>query len=118
MEVNTLLDQEISRLRESLKGVEVGSDEYNAINGELMKLVDRAIELKKVDNECADKVSQKKINQVDVAIKHGLTALSIVGGLALTVWGTCSTFRFEKEGYIPTTQLGRGFINKLLPKNQ
>ena len=117
MEVNTLLDQEISRLRSKLEEVEPGSEEYSAINSELVKLVDRAIELEKVNNERADKAEQKKTNRVDIGLKHGLTLAGIIGSAAVTIWGVCSTFKFEKEGYIPTTQLGRGFFNKLISKN-
>ena len=33
----------------------------------------------------------------------------------ITIWGTLKSFEFEKEGTI-TTAIGRGFINKLLPR--
>ena len=48
-------------------------------------------------------------------IKNGIAALSVIVPTAVTVWGTIKTIEFEKEGTI-TTIMGRGFINKLLPK--
>ena len=116
MEVNTLLKEEINRAFIKLKEVEPGSDEYDNIVKDAMQLVDRATEVQKVDDERVDKKTHAKHNLTDVVVRNSLTALSIVGGFAITVWGTKATFKFEKDGYIPTTILGRGFINKLLPK--
>ena len=43
-----------------------------------------------------------------------------IGGIlipvGLTVWGTIVTLNYDKEGVIPTTPLGRLFVNKLGPK--
>lgn len=44
-----------------------------------------------------------------------ITASGIILPIVVTIWGTKKSFEFEKEGTI-TTIMGRGFINKLLPK--
>lgn len=48
-------------------------------------------------------------------VRDIITAAGIVLPIAVTIWGTKKSFEFEKEGTI-TTILGRGFVNKLLPK--
>ena len=52
----------------------------------------------------------------DHNVKNCLTAVSVVGGMALTVWGTLKSLKFEETGSV-TTIIGRGFVNKLLHKN-
>ena len=60
---------------------------------------------------------QKEIEdeKKDRKVKNILTGVSVIGGFALTVWGTCKSIKFEETGSF-TTIMGRGFIQKLLPK--
>ena len=51
----------------------------------------------------------------DRRIKNGITIAGIVIPSIITIWGTIKSLNFEKEGTV-TTIMGRGFINKLLPK--
>ena len=51
----------------------------------------------------------------DRRIKNGITIAGIVIPSVITIWGTIKSLNFEKEGTV-TTIMGRGFINKLLPK--
>ena len=51
----------------------------------------------------------------DRRIKNGITIAGIVIPSLITIWGTIKSLNFEKEGTV-TTIMGRGFINKLLPK--
>ena len=51
----------------------------------------------------------------DRLVKNIITAAGIVLPLVITVWGTKVSLKFEEEGTF-TTIMGRGFINKLLPK--
>lgn len=81
----------------------------------LTKLLDRAIEMEKLEADKAEKEATRKEDRIDRLIKHGLTIAGIVIPTAVTIWGTIKSIEFEKEGTI-TTIMGRGFINKLLPK--
>lgn len=47
--------------------------------------------------------------------RDSIAIAGIVVPTWLAVWGTKKSFEFEKEGTI-TTIMGRGFLNKLLPK--
>lgn len=113
--VQTLLNEEISTLFAKLEELEPGTDEYEAVNDELVKLVDRAIKMESFSIESANKMQEMEDERKDRTVKNVLTGVSIVGGFALTVWGTVKSIKFEETGTI-TTIMGRGFINKLLPK--
>ena len=126
MNIETLLYDEIETLYEKLRTLEPGSDEHKAVVDEVAKLMDRAIEIERLENDCTDKA---EIRKNDVAVKQQQLAdekkdrliKNIIGGmgvilpLIVTIWGTKVSLKFEEEGTF-TTIMGRGFINKLLPK--
>jgi hypothetical protein len=61
------------------------------------------------------KRKQFEEEQLDRWIRNGIAVAGIVIPTLVTIWGTKKSFEFEKDGTI-TTIMGRGFINKLLPK--
>ena len=126
MKVETMLHDEILNEFEELKKLEVGSDGYRAAVDGISKLLDRAIEYDKLDAECNErslnrgfeedyKLQLAEDEQRDRRIKNGITIAGIVIPSLITIWGTIKSLNFEKEGTV-TTIMGRGFINKLLPK--
>lgn len=126
MKIETLLYEEIESEFGELKKMTVGTDEYKTSVDGITKLVDRAIELEKVkaENDLANeklmsenisKAEELELEKKDRLVKNILTGVGIVSGAALTVWGTIKSLKFEEEGTV-TTIMGRGFINKLLPK--
>lgn len=126
MEIEKLLDKEIQHEFSTLKDKEVGTEEHKTSVDELTKLLDRAIEMKKISIEVQDKIENRefendlKLKQMeedkkDRWVKNGIAVAGIVIPTAVTIWGTLKSFKFEEEGTI-TTIMGRGFINKLLPK--
>lgn len=127
MSIPTKLELEIDSELEALAGMEVGSEPYKATVDGLGKLLDRAIELERLEQEWDDKTQTRKYEEefknrqlkeekIDRWIRNGLTVTGIVVPTLLTVWGTVVSLNFEKEGTV-TTGIGRGFINKLLPKS-
>lgn len=66
-----------------------------------------------IDNSI--KSDQLREEKKDHIIKNVVSIVIPVATLFVTVWGTLASFQFEKEGTV-TTIMGRGFINKLLPK--
>lgn len=123
------LDGEISTELEVLESMETNSEDYKIMVEGLTKLIDRSMELEKIEiskaqeaekikNE-AEKIKfeaeQAKTNKIFQWIGYGISAAGIVIPVAVTIWGTKVTLNFEKEGTV-TTIMGRGFINKLLPK--
>lgn len=123
MEIEKLLDKEIQHEFSTLKDKEVGTEEHKTSVDELTKLLDRAIEMKKINIEVQDKIEnrefendlklkQMKTNLIDLIAKHGISAVGLLLTLGVGVWGTILTFKFEEEGTV-TSSMGRGFINNI-----
>lgn len=126
MSVRSLLEAEIQEEFKELKTIEVGTEKYEKTVDRLAKLIDREIELERVEIDIQDKIENRasehelKLMEIlmekkDRRIKNGLTLLGIISSAGLAVWGTLSSFKFEKDDTVTTT-LGRGWLNKLLPK--
>ena len=126
MSIKTLLEVEIEDQFDKLSEMEKGSDEYKATVDSAIKLTDRMIELEKLEDDRLDreqsrkfdselKLSEVKEDRKDRIIKNCISVAGIVLPIIVTVWGTKTSLKFEEEGTI-TTSIGRGFINKLLPK--
>lgn len=126
MSIRTLLDVEIEDEFEKLNEMEVGSEQYRTTVDGLTKLLDRSIEFDKYQDELEEKKENRKIDtelkskqinneNKDRWVKNGLTLASIIIPSVITIWGTLTSLKFEEEGTV-TTIMGRGFINKLLPK--
>lgn len=126
LEIEKKLHEEIGREIDILKGMEAGTESYKALVDGVTKLTDRAIEIdrfnadvearvetQKFENEL--KMKQMQEDKIDRIVKNCLTGFGIILPVFITVWGTKASFEFEKEGTV-TTIMGRGFINKLLPK--
>ena len=126
MTVKQTLNAEIKSEIEQLSELEIGSPKHEmAVNG-ITKMIDRAIELEKIGIESDEKHRQAQIDEKEKLIqmredrkdrlfKNCISVAGIVIPSVITIWGTVKSFEFEKEGTI-TTIMGRGFINKLLPK--
>ena len=125
-ETETLFKQVIAKDLKDLEDLELGSDEYKAAVDGITKMADRLIEMNKIDLEFEDRLEARekeealrreemKESRKNHRIQDGLTVLGIAVPAALTIWGTIKSFEFEKEGTI-TTIMGRGFIQKLIPK--
>lgn len=126
MDDKTLLHEVIQNELEHLKEEEVGSESYKVTVDNVTKLMDRAIELERIEAERKDKMHAREIengikmaqmqeDKTDRIVKDILAVAGIVIPTAVTIWGTLASFKFEQEGTV-TTIMGRGFINKLLPK--
>jgi len=63
MDIENLLYDEIVTIFENLRSKEPGSEEHKAIVDELAKLTDRAIEMKKIENDCVDKAETRESEQ-------------------------------------------------------
>lgn len=126
MSVETHLRVEIEDEFVKLSTMEKGSEEYKVTVDGVTKLMDRLIETEKIEIESRDRASareseellrkqQMKDEKRDRLVKNILTGAGIVLPLAVTIWGTKTSLKFEEEGTI-TTQMGRNFIQRLFPK--
>lgn len=122
----TLLEVEIQDQFERLRKTEFGTEQYKTGVDGLTKLIDRSIEIDKLSHEFKKERENQKL---DIEFKekqmakdkksemiHNVIAIAgIVLPLLVTIWGTNVSLKFEESGTV-TTIMGRGFINKLLPK--
>lgn len=124
--IETLLHEEIQDGFDALSRMERGTETHKTTVDELAKLFDKAIEIEKIEVEAKErdrareieaslKRAQMEEDRKDRRAKNGIAIGGIVIPLAVTVWGTVKTLKFEEEGTV-TTMMGRGFINKLIPK--
>ena len=123
MKNEKLLHDEIESQFEALKHLKVGSDEHKAAVEGLAKLMDRAIEINKMDLDAEEKLlaresdaeikkQQLKDERIDRWVKNGLTGVSVLGGLGVTVWGALKSWKFEEFGSV-TSGPGREFMKKI-----
>lgn len=115
MDIKKQLKEEVSEEIQNLKGIELGSEQYKTTVDGVTKLIDRSIELEKLDAENTRQAETRNEEKKDRLIKYGLQVGSIVLPIAVTIWGTLTTLKFEETGTI-TTASGRQFINNLFRK--
>lgn len=122
MKIKETLYKEIEDELQALNEIEVGTDEYKSSVDGVTKLLDRAIEIEKHEAEMKEREAERIAKNIQVAeeqkdrvVKNYISAGGVVLPLLVTIWGTLKSFKFEQDGTI-TTIMGRGFINKLLPK--
>ena len=124
--IETLLHEEIQDGFDALSRMERGTETHKTTVDEVAKLFDKAIEIEKIEVEAKERAKAREIeaslkraqmeeDRKDRRFKNGIAVGGIVLPLAVTIWGTFKTFRFEETGTV-TTIMGRGFINKLIPK--
>ena len=124
--IETLLHEEIQDGFDALSKMERGTEIHKTTVDEVAKLFDKAIEIEKIEVEAKEKAKAREIeaslkraqmeeDRRDRRFKNGIAVGGIVLPLAVTIWGTFKTLKFEEEGTV-TTIMGRGFINKLIPK--
>ena len=122
MKIKETLYKEIEDELQALNEIELGTDEYKSSVDGVTKLLDRAIEIEKHEAEMKEREAERIAKNIQVAeeqkdrvVKNYISAGGVVLPLLVTIWGTLKSFKFEKDGTV-TTIMGRGFINKLLPK--
>ena len=126
MNIKSMLYEEIRDEMAHLNKMSVGTEEYKATVDGVSKLVDRAIEMEKIDMEAQERAEEREIEndfkerqlsdeRKDRIVRNLTGVVGVILPTLVTIWGTKKSFEFEKTGTI-TTIIGRGFINKLLPK--
>lgn len=126
MSVEMHLKTEIEAEFAKLSAMELGTEKHKAAVDDVTKLMDRLNDMEKADVESRDRESARKSDEAlrkqqmedekkDRLVKNIIAGAGILLPLAVTIWGTKVSLKFEEEGTI-TTQMGRGFIQRLFPK--
>lgn len=126
MNIKTPLYDEILEELNGLNKIELGSDEYKTTVDGLTKLVDRVIEMEKMETDLREKkenreidtdfkAKQLKFDNIDRLARNGISVVGLIAQVGLTVWGAKKSWIFEEEGTITST-MGREFMKRILPK--
>lgn len=115
MGMTTKLHVEIDDRFDNLAQMDPASKEYSAVVDNITKLMDRAIEIEKIESSEAQNEKQMKEERRSRLVKNCIDVGSVVLPLAVTIWGAKASFRFEENGTI-TTGVGRKFMDKLISK--
>lgn len=115
MDMKTQLDKEIKQLFDKLSALDPKDKEYADVEDNLTALMDRRLEIEKLESAEAQAEKQIKEDRKTRLFKNLIDIGSIVLPLAVTVWGARASFKFEEEGTI-TTSVGRKFMDKLISK--
>lgn len=122
--IEDLVNEEAVRVYERMQELEPTSEEYIKLNHEFMELTRKASDMAKFYVEREDKLANQenemrlkerelKSENIDRALKHGITALGTFSSLCAYVWCACKSWEFEKEGTVCNTP-GRNSIAKLM----
>ena len=77
------------------------------------KLMDRAIEIEKLESSETQNEKQMEEDRKSRLVKNCIDVGSVVLPLAVTIWGAKASFKFEETGTI-TTSVGRKFMDKII----
>ena len=122
--IKSLLKKEIEAEFLELEKIQIGTDDYKTSVDGITKMIDKSIEISKMEAEIDSKkealyaetdleLKKQKNEHFNKMIVNILSGASIVSGVALTIWGTYKTLKFEETGTVTTTA-GRNFINSVV----
>lgn len=126
MSIKTQLEDEIRDEFEALRKIEVGSDAYRATVEGLTKLVDRKIEMDKVEVDARERIIKRNDDnefkemqladdRKDRAIKNGLTVATLVITTGTTIWGILKSLKIEfKDNEMITSTVGKELMKKVI----
>lgn len=115
MTMETLLNGEIENRFVDLSGLDVSSKEYSTAVDSVTKLMDRRLEIEKIEESAAQAEKQMKEDRKSRVVKSCIDVGSVVLPLAVTIWGACISLEFEKTDTV-TTSIGKKFMEKLISK--
>lgn len=113
MSMTTKLHVEIEEKLDELSKLKSGTKEYTEAVDSVTKLMDRAIEIEKLESSETHNEKQMKEEHKSRFIRNLIDVGAIVLPLAVTIWGAKASFKFEEEGTI-TTSVGRKFMDKII----
>ena len=113
MSMVTKLNVEIEEKFDELAKLDPTTKEYSAAVDSVTKLMDRAIEIEKLESSETQNEKQMEEDRKSRLVKNCSDVGSVVLPLAVTIWGAKASFRFEETGTI-TTSVGRKFMDKII----
>ena len=115
MSMTTKLQVEIDEKFDDLAKLDPSSKEYSAAVDSITKLMDRAIEIEKLEASETHNEKQMKEDHKARLVKNCIDVGSIVLPLGVTTWMALTSLKFEENGSITTT-IGRKTLDWILKK--
>jgi hypothetical protein len=133
MSIESKLKYEIERELDELDGLTVGSKEHSDAVDNLVKLLDRAIDMDRNDTDEVhksetraaeerareadelNKAEDRKAEEKHRMIGYIINGLGIGVPALITIWGTVLSLKFEEKGTI-TSPAGRAFFGRIFGK--
>ena len=134
MDIENLLYDEIETDFEKLREEDMEPEKRKATVDELTRLMDRAIEMKKLENDYNEKVAARESEEKakaetrlseqtielqkleeekkDRIVRNIISGAGVILPLLVTIWGTKVSMEFERSDSF-TTNAGRNFVNSL-----
>lgn len=134
MDIENLLYDEIETDFEKLRKEDMEPEKRKATVDELTRLMDRAIEMKKLENDYNEKVAARESEEKakaetrlseqtielqkleeekkDRIVRNIISGAGVILPLLVTIWGTKVSMEFERSDSF-TTNAGRNFVNSL-----
>ena len=134
MDIENLLYDEIETDFEKLRETELEPEKRKATVDELTRLMDRAIEMRKLENDYNEKVAARESEEKakaearlseqaielqkmeeekkDRIVRNIISGAGVILPLLVTIWGTKVSMDFERSDSF-TTNAGRNFVNSL-----
>ena len=113
MSMVTKLNVEIEEKFDELAKLDPTTKEYSDAVYSVTKLMDRAIEIEKLQSSETQNEKQMEEDRKSRLVKNCIDVGSVVLPLAVTIWGAKASFKFEETGTI-TTSVGRKFMDKII----
>ena len=113
MNIQTMLHEEIADKIQRLSEMNPQDEDYKATADVLAKLLDRAIEMKKVDITHEENLQQMKETRRDNLIKSCLQGAGIIIPAGVAIWGALYSWHWERTDTI-TSGPGREFTKAIL----
>lgn len=115
MSMTTKLHVEIDDRFDNLAELDPSSKEYSAVVDSVTKLMDRAIEIEKLEKAEAQNEKQLKEEHKSRVVKNCIDVGLPVLSLGVTTWMALTSLKFEENGSITTT-IGRKTLDWILKK--
>lgn len=116
MSMITKLHVEIEDRIDEASQLKLTDKEYTSAVDSIGKLMDRAIEIDKLERSEAREEKQMKEDRKNRLIRNIIDAGAIVLPLGVTIWGAVNSWMFEANGGMITTGAGRKFMDRLMSK--
>lgn len=113
MEIKKQFEEVISLRLKEAKNLK-SEDDY-AVD-DAVKLTNCLIEIKKMESDEEAKKEEQKRQIQKERWQNGIAIAGIIIPSAISIYGICKTFKFDDAGGIISSTLGRGFLNKVIPK--